>query len=534
MSMGASPQARRALAALFALLVPLTAGLHGQRLVSSQAAMAQQNPQDSQAPTLAVTTRLVVLDVVVTDRKGNLVHRDLTRDDFTVYENKQPQRILSFEMPAQHAMPDPGSAIVHSAADLKKIGDAPVTILVLDELNSHFEDMSYARQMLVKYLRSQPAVLPEPTVLLIASNSAFQQVHDYTQDRDALLEVVNKHLPEYPWRMMNNGNSGPGAVERMAQVLAALQQIAKASAGTAGRKNLIWVGNGFPTANLVTLDPRSAETIEAAIRRCTAQLLAARVTMYTINPTADSSSTVDAASADDLDALTADTGTNPLFGGNAAFANLAPATGGIAFTGRNDLNNIIGEGIAKGKDYYTLSYSPTDKSDNPRKFREIRVVMKDPDLRATTRAGYYPATAADLNPARDADATARQIRATLELDLSAALTSTISYSGLNVAASRMGGGNQWKIHIAEQGIEWSDPDLDGRQHTEDTVAAGWYSAKGKLLGHVATEQIATRSNPGAGASYALTVPLPTDAVRLRFVVRDASSGHVGTIDVTKF
>jgi len=38
--------------------------------------------QASPTPTLKVTTRIVVLDVVVTDKKGNLVQRDLTRDDF--------------------------------------------------------------------------------------------------------------------------------------------------------------------------------------------------------------------------------------------------------------------------------------------------------------------------------------------------------------------------------------------------------------------------------------------------------------------
>jgi VWFA-related protein len=203
-----------------------------------------------QAATLKVKTRIVVLDIVVTDKKGNLVHRDLTRDDFTIFEDKQPQTIRSFEPPSEHRMPPSETAIVNSAADLRKIGDAPVTILVLDELNSRFEDMSYSRQMMIKYLQSQPAILKEPTVLMIAMNSTFQQVHDYTQNRDELIETVKKHMPEYPWRMMNSGKTGPGAVERMAQVMAALQQIGQASSGTPGRKNLIlgrqWLSVGEP------------------------------------------------------------------------------------------------------------------------------------------------------------------------------------------------------------------------------------------------------------------------------------------------
>src|SRR5262249_858318 len=149
------------------------------------------------------------------------------------------------EPPSEHRMPAGETSIVNSAADLKKIGDAPVTVLVLDELNSRFEDMSFSRQMMVKYLQVQPAVLKEPTVFMVEMNNSFQQIHDSTQNRDELIEAAKKHMPEYPWRMENGGKAGPGAVERMAQVMAAIQQIGQASTGTAGRKNLIWVGSGF-------------------------------------------------------------------------------------------------------------------------------------------------------------------------------------------------------------------------------------------------------------------------------------------------
>ncbi len=105
------------------------------------------------ASTIRVTTRIVVLDVVVTDKKGNVVTRSLGKDDFTVLEDGVPQTLRSFETPAEHVIPagagPAGAAVVNSAADLKKIGDAPVTVLVLDELNSTFEEMSYARQMMV-------------------------------------------------------------------------------------------------------------------------------------------------------------------------------------------------------------------------------------------------------------------------------------------------------------------------------------------------------------------------------------------------
>lgn len=483
--------------------------------------------QQAAAPTLTVTTRLVVLDVVVLDKKGNLVTRPLQQDDFTIYDAGEKQTIRHFETPDQHTMPSPGQAIVHSAADLPKIGDAPVTIFVIDELNGTFQDMSYARQMLVKYLESQPPVLPNPAVLIVASNTTFQQIHDYTQDRDELIRVVKKHMPEAPTKVA--AQSGPIAVERLAQVLNALQEIATSSSGTPGRKNLIWVGNGYPAVNFVGMPDDEVATVEKAIRQITARLLATRVTVYTINPTLAVTSTVGIADPDDPEGATMDTLDNSLGTGSVTFSQLAPSTGGLAFTGRNDLNNLIGKGIDEGRNYYTLAYTPTAAVD-PTKFRNIRIVMKDPNLIAVTRDGYYPPTPADTNAVMDKTLDAKHLRANLQLDLSNALTTTIAYNGLAVTAEKTGA-DEYTIHVAEKGIGWSDPAADGSMETEATVAAGWYDGKGRLIGHVAHELRCMRG--AGGATFKLNAQLPASAVRVRFVVRDARNGHMGTFDIKR-
>jgi hypothetical protein len=60
-----------------------------------------------------------------------------------------------------------------------------------------------------------------------------------------------------------------------------------------------------------------------------------------------------------------------------------------------------------------------------------------------------------------------------------------------------------------------------------------------VLGHVAREETFPRlpANGGAGdggAVFHLPVVLPAGVVRLRFVVRDAMDGKMGTVDVAKF
>ena len=486
----------------------------------------------AQAPpvkTLQLSTRIVVLDVVVTDKAGNLVKdRTLTRDDFTIDEDRVPQTIRSFEAPSAHVQP--AGVVVSSSADLKKIGDAPVTLLVLDELNTLFPDMAFQRQSMVKFLKSQPAVLPQPTVLLVANNTRFVQLHDWTQDRDTLIAAVNGHHPDLPYKAQQ-GRSGAAGVERMAQSLASLEQIAQASAGTPGRKNLIWVGNGFPSADTVSLDPQEAGTIIAAVQQCTNMLLAARITMYTINPTANTTSTVQVTTPDDLDNAETEGGADPFGSGGVQFSTFAPATGGRVFVSRNDLDHEIAEGIAAGANYYTMSYAPTNRTDGDQKYRNIHIVMKDKNLRATTRNGYYPPTAASRNIALAEPA--KQARAQLTLDISSAVNSQLSYNGLDVRAVHNGG--EYTIAVKASGLDWRN--MAGVDRAEVTIIAAWYDAKNKLLGHAGKETTADQpAADGSGhegdVSFSLPLPaLPGGATRLRLVVRDASSGKMGTVDL---
>ena len=511
------------------------------------AAHAQSGtPSADAVTTLKVKARIVVLDVTVTDKAGKLVD-NLTQKDFSVLEDRVPQPIRSFEPPSAHtmpgSMPEKPVDLVHSAADLPKIGRAPVTILVLDELNTRFEDMSYGRNQLIKYLQTQGPVLAQPTALLYAGNTRFVELHDYTQNRDALLNEIKRHLPEYPSKAMR-GKQGPVAVERMAQTLSSLEQLAQASAGTPGRKNLIWVGVGFPSSDIVGLDPKTAETIEAAMRRCTDMLLAARITMYSIDPTANTTTTLAVATPDDLEAATpADLDTastengSPAASGLVQFSNFAPATGGRAFLSRNDIHNEIGEGIAAGATYYTISYAPTNESEEAGQFRNIRIVMKDPSLHATTRNGYF---AADSLPTPTTGEPPKQARSQIQLDLSNAVNSVMSYNALKLSAGKKTGkAETYSVTVSgadrATAIAWRLAP-DGRsEQAEATVLAAWYGAQNRLLGHVAQELTATRPNGSkAEAVFDLSVPLAgAKPERLRLLVRDAVSGHMVTIDIVK-
>ncbi len=110
---------------------------------------------------------MVFLDVTVLDKKGHPVVSGLTQDDFTITEGKQPQRIFSFEAPQTHAL---GS----NAADSNPEGKAPITILVLDLLNSNFEDFAYIRYEVQRFLMSQPAQLASPIEPIVPASARFR------------------------------------------------------------------------------------------------------------------------------------------------------------------------------------------------------------------------------------------------------------------------------------------------------------------------------------------------------------------------
>ena len=106
-----------------------------------QSAQPVKNPDGTY--TIRNSARLVVLDVVVTDRQGNVVS-GLTRDQFRVTEAGDPETLLHFEQAGVDALAP--STTINSTADLDRLApSAPVNIILLDEFNTRFEDMAFAR-----------------------------------------------------------------------------------------------------------------------------------------------------------------------------------------------------------------------------------------------------------------------------------------------------------------------------------------------------------------------------------------------------
>src|ERR1700733_3894054 len=92
--------------------------------------------------TLKVQSQLVVLDVVVTDKSGNLV-ANLNRDDFQVSENGVRQEIRNFDSP--HRVDTIPVTAPKDKFGRENWDGAPLTMIVVDEMDTPFEETAYSR-----------------------------------------------------------------------------------------------------------------------------------------------------------------------------------------------------------------------------------------------------------------------------------------------------------------------------------------------------------------------------------------------------
>ena len=497
------------------------------------------NAADAQIPrtaTLTVNARLVVLDVVVTDKDGKPVD-GLTRKDFEVYEDNKLQSVRSFEPPAAHVLPtESNAASVATVFDPSKpasFGQSPVNILVLDQLNTHFADSSFARRELRDYLTKQPQPLTQPTTLLSVYDNHFKQLQGYTRDRDALLRALAAASPEYAWKLEVNGKADHGPLDRLEQSLRALEEMAQGSARIAGRKNIIWVGGGFPSIDPDTIDDDDAQTVKDTLQHVTDVLLDSRVTLYAVDPTTTAAGVTEVTDAMQImfvqaagDGLA--TNADP-FDSNADFDRLGPVTGGRVIRSMNNVAQQIAASVELGTEFYTIGYSPSSSSEAKGKYRKIRVVCLRPGLTATTRLGYYTER---TQQEKSADTTA--------YDLSTAAESPIPLNGLHVTVEQnhsvASAEETYIVHVGAADLTWKAED-DGSSSAHVEVMAASLSPKGKLLGHTLHGMVAKARadvnlrDSSRNADFDFTVKPVAKATTLRFVVRDAGTGRMGSVDL---
>ena len=243
---------------------------------------AQQAAAEVPPITFRTNTRLVLVDVVVADKKGQPV-TSLKAEDFAVEENGKKQKVSILVPPGTApqvaSTPAPPGILSNHP---EHVGPAGIpTVLLLDATNSPFKDQAYARSQMLKYAAEQEQSGRPMAVLALTDR--LHVLQQFTSDPQVLLTAIKNFKPEEQILQpgpgpalssippdMSGPRGGPG--EAGARLLAAQAEVASFASlqvgyeqerrtlitieamrslsrmlgGLPGRKNVVWLTANFP------------------------------------------------------------------------------------------------------------------------------------------------------------------------------------------------------------------------------------------------------------------------------------------------
>jgi VWFA-related protein len=509
-----------------------------------------------QSPVIKVTTRSVQVSVAVQDKKGDPV-TDLKKEDFLLYDKGQEQQIRYFAV-EKYERPRSASALpagVYSNRLANVNGHAQpmpntLTVILLDGLNTAWADQAMAKQGLVKFLdQLRPG---DQVAIYTLDDSGLQILHDFTSDTAALLRDLARHRGVDSALLAGSKpdsfNTGQAGLDRLlarrsrAQVdfyharesdatLDALLSIANHLAGMPGRKNLIWVSDGYPA--FVNRDYLS---MHDDMRRTVAAINATGLAIYPVD--AKGLNPVDAMPAQSptyatpsgrRSAATGPPNIGPVVQLQSTMMELADSTGGRASLNNNDIAGAIRRAINDGNFTYTLAYSPTH-SEWDGKYRDIKVTVKRAGVEAHYRKGYL----ATPEVADDPDSR--------KATLAEATDSPLLFTGMGLLAKVSQPPTVDSPH-ARLRLVMDFGDINFRQDTRGLWIADLdiitvvRDANGKSLKqlvhtmHVAVKQAQYDEYRKEGVGLNVDVDAPIGAVRARVAVHDLSNGALGSVDL---
>ena len=195
-------------------------------------------------------TRLVLVDVVVTGKKGAYVE-DLELKDFKVWEDNKEQQLKTFSFGADPKGP---------------AGQQRYIVLFFDNSTMGMGEQMQARQAATKFIESNAG--PDRLMAVVNFTGALQIAQNFTPDIDRLKQVVGGIKtsavapgPERASMGVPRLGGGAGAYGARSMLLA-LRSMALNLTDVPGRKSLILFTSGFP------LGSEARSEANAAIDSC--------------------------------------------------------------------------------------------------------------------------------------------------------------------------------------------------------------------------------------------------------------------------
>lgn len=305
---------------------------------------------------------LVRLDVTVTAKDGHAV-RGLRAADFTLLDNGQPQKLVTFR-----------------AHEIGADNEPAELLLMLDTLDLTGFREEEAEREAQKFLRANQGKLAHPTMFYRLREDGLR-ASELTSDGNKLADEIahNSEPRRIGWQSAQSNQPllriGSAAARNMT-ALDALGAIAIEARRRPGRKLLFWLSPGWP----VQAGGKSAfeELVEYSTR-----LREARVQLF---------------SATEWPYLQHELGYEEFLGGVKGPKNsgpgyfdlevLAEKSGGEAIAPVAKLSDLLIQRMLEADDYYTLTFDPP-RAAGPDEYHSLEVKVDMPGAVAGTNHEYY-------------------------------------------------------------------------------------------------------------------------------------------------
>jgi VWFA-related protein len=534
-----------------------------------EAPAAPQRPRTifESATVLKTLSHVTVVDVIATTAAGEPV-ADLKAEDFTIVEDGKPQQIRAFSF----QRPNPTAAEPSSVklpenvfTNVPRINvNSAVNVVLLDGVEGSTPAL---RDQMLKLLASIPEGQPVAVYVL---GTRLRLLQDFTSDHAILRQALNGAAThpaaqdnpnggpavELSQRMSGSGLTSDQVAQQMQEFaqerapaptdparyrLDILSALARNLAAYPGRKNLIWIAEGFPLAVNPRVDlqgnmnasPRPSGLATAY----TAELMMdAQISIYPVNaralsgpapaPAAPSTAARGAGRT-----AAAGTARTEVENARTAMNDLAQATAGRSFYEANEVTGAIPAAITDGSAYYTLAYL-SDNNDWDGKFRRIQVKVNREGVKVRHRLGYYAADARKLAAQNQAELEAAFGQA-LSLD-SPAATQLRFEAGIIQPSDKTG--NKVLVNFAVDSHALAfDKQPDGSEHAAVDCAVQIYSDKGKPVKNegsttdakLVPDEFRRVMQQNAFLCHE-SVELPAGTYLFQLGVRDNLTGLIGT------
>ena len=525
----------------------------------------QQSPKVEPEDVVRITTNLVQVDAVVTDKNGKVI-TDLKPEEIRIYEDGRQQKITNFSYNVTETTQSPTgpskpvtvdkNAPVIPPTRLKPEDIRRTIAIVVDDLGLSFESTAFVRRALKKFVDEQ--MQAGDLVAIIRTSGGMGALQQFTSDKRQLYAAVER----VKWNA--NGRSGvgafsplepptPGALgaeidaknEELNQfredlfavgTLGAISYVVRGLRELPGRKSILLISDGFriysqddPGRNFLALQ-RLRRLIDEAGR--------ASVVIYTMNATGLQTLGLTAADnpgGGDVEQMLSSRRT-AAFETQEGLDFLARQTGGLAIHNTNDLSGGIRRVLEDQKGYYLIGYRPDVSTFNSktgrREFHHLTLKVERPGkFNVRMRNGFLGVSDEERRA---------PVQRTLGQQLLAALTSPFGSTGVHLQLTSLFGNDastgsfmRSMLHIDVRDLTFTS-EANGFHKCVFDVLAMTFGDNGVPVdqsGRTYTLQLADAVYQRAqrtGLVYNIGVPIKKPgAYQLRISLRDSSTERIG-------